>query len=121
MNYIWALLVVLWGTTLAYGGEIRVRVSNARGEAVAGATVAVTAIGGRRNPAGRVGRVDGSTGPDGAHTLTGLEPGAYILMVFVPSEQAWFRQPVALRSPSSAVEVDFRLPPAAQPPRSGNE
>jgi hypothetical protein len=118
MNCIWAVLFVLLGSALAYGGEIRVRVSNAQGVAVAGARVTVAAAGRRGGPAPRE---EGSTGSDGAHTLPGLEPGSYILTVFVPSERVSFRRPVVLRSASSTVEVNFRVPPAATSPRSGNE
>ena len=118
MNCILAVLVVLLGSALAYGGEIRVRVSNAQGVAVAGARVSVAAAGRTGSPAPRE---EGSTGPDGAHTLSGLEPGPYIITVFVPSENVSFRRPVAVRSGSGTAEVDFRLPPAARPPGRAGE
>ncbi|MGH9782883.1 MAG: carboxypeptidase-like regulatory domain-containing protein, partial [Terriglobia bacterium] len=118
MNYVMGVMVILLGSALAYGGEIRVRVSNARGGAVAGARVMITTMARRGVPEVRK---EGDTGPDGAHLLTGLEAGSYRVVVFVPSEQLSLRGTVALRSNSSSIEVDFRLPPAAQPPRSGNE
>jgi hypothetical protein len=68
--------------TLAEGGHIRVRVRDAEGRSVAGSRVGLATAAG--TPARYWIRGGGrpQTGDDGTVTLTGIEPGQYVLSVF---------------------------------------
>ena len=107
-KYLCAIVTLVLGTAAGFSQEIRGRVTDAQGAALARAAITATA------------EQDGTssqtvqTGPDGTYALERLAPGRYL----VRAQRAGFAEqrqgPVEVMENGGAVVVNFRLPPAAE-------
>ncbi|MBI3934376.1 MAG: TonB-dependent receptor [Acidobacteria bacterium] len=101
-----AIVVLVAGAACGFGQEVRGRVTDAQGAALA--NVAVTIEGNGSPPR------SAQTGQDGGYSLVGLPPSRYMIR----AQKAGFAEqrqgPLELAASGAALVVNFRLAPAAE-------
>lgn len=97
---------MLWAwPLLAFSGEIRGKVLNAQGAAVAGATVSISSSNGQESKA--------TTAADGTYTIPNVQAGEYIVTLTAAPGPVTLRRNVAIREADELVRADFQLPQTA--------
>ncbi|HWP85931.1 MAG TPA: carboxypeptidase-like regulatory domain-containing protein, partial [Terriglobia bacterium] len=106
MKVLTRLLIALLIGVPAWAGQIRGRVLNAQGSALAGASISVASPQGEN-------LAHAATAEDGTYAIPGLPPGSYILTVAAPSVGSTLSRQVVIPESGEAVQADFQFQPAA--------
>ncbi|MBI4456404.1 MAG: TonB-dependent receptor [Acidobacteria bacterium] len=114
MRLVTAYVVLFSLATAVYAGEIRGRVLNAQGTAIAGAKVTVS------NEDEGIHR-EATTSTDGSYTIPDLESGLYTVMVSTPGQETLHKE-ISIGQELNTAQVDFQVAQApAQRPSVAQE